>query len=97
MPPISIHLEKITGTKLNIHIEEDGATVQTIKEAVEANQCIPVAMQCLIFRGETLMNKTLLKTKRIRNNSKLFLVLACRCRCYNPEHWKWGVNPRPVD
>ena len=73
MPPISIHLEKITGTKLNIHIEEDGATVQTIKEAVEVHQCIPVARQALVFRDAALMNKTLLKTKRIRNRSTLDL------------------------
>ena len=93
MAPISIHLEKITGTKLNIHIEEDGATVQTIKEAVEGHQCIPVARQALVFRGEALMNKTLLKTKRIRNRSKLFLALAPKCSCYNPKHWKWGGQP----
>ena len=97
MAPICIQLHKITGTKLNIHIEEDGATIQTIKEAVEDKYCVQVARQCLIFRGETLMNKTLIKTKRIRNNSKLYLVLAPRCSCYDPKHWKWGLNPRPVD
>ena len=97
MSPICIYLHKITGVKLNIHIEGDGATVQTIKEAVETKYSIPVARQTLVFRGEHLMNKTLIKTKRIRNNSKLYIVFAPRCTCYNPHHWKWGVTKRPVN
>ena len=97
MAPICIHLHKITGVKLNIHIEEDGATVQAIKEAVEAKYSVQVARQALVFRGEYLMNKTLIKTKRIRNNSNLYIVFAPRCTCYNPHHWKWGVTKRPVN
>ena len=94
MAPITIQLCRLAGEGgCNITIEEDDATVQTIKEAFEDRYGAPVARQCLIFRGETLTNKTAIKTKRIRNNSKLYFAVTPRCSChmYDPEHLEWDL------
>ena len=92
-----IHLEvsTLTGKIIPIVIEEDGATIQKVKDALKEAEGIASNYLCLITEGKICMNKESIKYYGIRNNSRLNVVLPIRDGSFNPEDWRWGINPRP--
>ena len=92
-----IHLEvsTLTGKNIPIVIEEEGATIQKVKEALYNVEGMDIKCQSLLIEGKICMNKESIKHYGIRNNSRLHIVLPIRDGSFNPEDWRWGVNPRP--
>ena len=94
-----IHLDvsTLTGKIIPIVIEEDGATIQKVKETLKEAEGIASDYICLITEGKICMNKESIKYYGIRNNSQLNVILPIRDGSFNPEARMWGINPRPAD
>ena len=77
-------------------IEEEGATIQKVKEALYNVAGMDIKCQSLLIEGKICMNKESIKHYGIRNNTRLNVAFPIREGSFNPEDWRWGVNPRPV-
>ena len=93
-----IHLvvSTLSGKIIPIVIEEEGATIQKVKEALTKAEGINIKYQCLSIGGKICMNKESIKHYGIRNNTRLNVAFPIREGSFNPEDWRWGVNPRPI-